>query len=46
MRGEVGFADQSPLARCFRRMFGITPSMFQPGVRPAIMFYTGSTQVD
>jgi len=28
---EVGFADQSHLTRCFRRMVGITPAMFQRG---------------
>ena len=31
--GEVGFYDQSHLARCFKRVCNMTPSQFQAGCR-------------
>jgi transcriptional regulator GlxA family with amidase domain len=32
--GEVGFCDQSHLARCFKRVCNMTPGQYQAGCRP------------
>ena len=38
---EAGFADQSHLGRCFRRVFGVTPGRYRAGEPPSQPFQTG-----
>ncbi|MEN0074300.1 MAG: helix-turn-helix domain-containing protein, partial [Paracraurococcus sp.] len=37
----AGFADQSHLGRCFRRVFGVTPGRYRAGEPPSQPFQTG-----